>query len=81
MLITNFLSELRARIASLKYEKTGKWPDKSFGIMLLRAQCARLLVNMLSNTVAEYEVRRVGLDMRGRKVCKNELSINSCVGT
>ena len=36
-------------------------------------------MNMLSITVAEDEVRCVGLEMRGRKVCENKLSINSCV--
>ena len=35
---------------------------------------------MLSITVAEDEVRCVGLEMRLRKVCENKLSINSCVG-
>ena len=49
--------------------------------MPLKTLGARLLVNMLSISVAEYEVRRVGLEMRGRKACENKLSINSCVGT
>ena len=38
-------------------------------------------MNILSISVTEYEVRRVGLEMRGRKACGNKLSINSCVGT
>ena len=79
--ITIFLSVLRVRVASSKYAKMGKWSDKLFRIMPLKTLGARLLVNMLSISVAEYEVRRVGLEMRGRKVCENKLSINSCVGT
>ena len=49
--------------------------------MPLKTLWARLLVNMLSISVAEYEVRRVGLEMRGRKACENKLSINSWDGT
>ena len=79
--ITILLSVLRVRVASSKYAKTGKWSDKSLRIMPLKTLGARLLVNMLSISVAEYEVRRVGLEMRGRKACENKLSINSCVGT
>ena len=79
MRITIFLSVLRVRVASSKYAKTGKWSDKSLRIMPLKTLGARLLVNMLSISVAEYEVRRVGLEMRGRKACENKLSINSVV--
>ena len=38
-------------------------------------------MNILTISVTEYEVRLVGLEMRGRKACENKLSINSCVGT
>ena len=79
--ITIFLSVLRFRVASSKYAKAGKWSDKSFRIKPLKTLRKRLLVNMLSISVAEYEVRRVGLEMRGRRACENKLSINSCVGT
>ena len=42
--------------------------------MPLKTLCARLLVNMLAISVAEYVVRRVGLEMRRRKACENRLS-------
>ena len=77
--ITILLSVLRVRVASSKYAKTGKWSDKSLRIMPLKTLGARLLVNMLSISVEEYEVRRVGLEMRGRKACENKLSISSVV--
>ena len=35
---------------------------------------------MLSINVAEWEVRRVGLDMSGKKACENRHSMNSWVG-
>ena len=79
--ITIFLFLLHVRVVSSKYAKTGKWSDKSFRIMPLKTLWASLLVNMWSISVAEYEVRRVGLKMRGRKACEDKLSINSCVGT
>ena len=41
----------------------------------------KVVGDMLSISVAEYEVRRVGLEMRGRKACENKLSINSWDGT
>ena len=81
MRITIFLFLLRVRVVSSKYAKTDKWSDKSFRIMPLKTLWASLLVNMWSISVAEYAVRRVGLEMRGRKVCEDKLSINSCVGT
>ena len=81
MRVTIFLSVPRVRVASSKCAKTGRWSDKSFRIVPLKTLWARLLVNMFSISVAEYEVRRVGLEMRGRRACENELSINSCVGT
>ena len=81
MRITIFLFLLRVRVVSSKYAKTDKWSDKSFRIMPLKTLWASLLVNMWSISVAEYEVRRVGLEMRGRKACEDKLSINSCVGT
>ena len=49
--------------------------------MPLKTLCTRLLVNMLSIRVANYEVGHVGLEMRGIKACENKLSINSFVGT
>ena len=49
--------------------------------MPLRILCTRLLLNVLSTSVAEYEVGCIGLEMRGRKVCENKLLKNCCVGT
>ena len=71
MRITIFLFLLRVRVVSSKYAKTDKWSDKSFRIMPLKILWASLLVNMWSISVAEYAVRRVGLEMRGRKVCED----------
>ena len=71
----------RVKIASLKYAKTDKCLDKSIRIIPLKTLCTRLLVNMLSIRVANYEVGHVGLEMRGIKACENKLSINSFVGT
>ena len=72
---------LRVRVAWSKYAKTSEWSDKSFRIMPLKTLCARFSMNMLSISVAEYEVRRVGWEMRGRKAYENQLSVYSCVGT
>ena len=71
MHITIFLFLLRVRVVSSKYAKTDKWSDKSFRIMPLKTLWASLLVNMWSISVAEYAVRRVALEMRGRKVCED----------
>ena len=71
MRITIFLFLLRVRVVSSKYAKTDKWSDKSFRIMPPKTLWASLLVNMWSISVAEYAVRRVGLEMRGRKVCED----------
>lgn len=78
--ISIFLSVPRVRVPSSKYAKTGKWSDISLSVIPLKTLCARSLVNMLSIGVAEYEVRRVRLGMRGRKACEYKLSINSFVG-
>ena len=61
--------------------KTDKGSDKSFRTMPLKTFYERLLVNILLISVAEYEVRRVGFEIRGKNACENKLSINSCVGT
>lgn len=37
-------------------------------------------VNILSINVAEWEVRRVGLDISGIKACEDKLSTNSLGG-
>ena len=69
------------RVAWSKYAQTSEWSDKSIRIMPLKTLCARLSMNMLSISVAEYEVRRVGWEMRGRKAYENQFSVYSCVGT
>ena len=68
----------RVRVASSKCAKTGRWSDKSFRIVPQKRYGQGC---WFSISVAEYEVRRVGLEMRGRRACENKLSINSCVGT